>query len=160
MTMQADGLAKVQALNSVDIIRVRPTVTAGAYSANDVVGATLTFPGVFTAKLRAVTLVDQAKQAGAYQLVLFDSAPTNIADNGTYDIADADMLKILGAVHIADTAGADKFDLADNKVYCRQGLDLPLKSVGDGTIYGFLIALGTPTYAAVNDVQIQLNIER
>lgn len=144
----------------IDIVRVTPTVTAGAYSANDVVGGTLTFP-VGSGILRAVTVVDQAKQSGALQLVLFDALPTDIADNGPYDIADADLLKIIGAVHLTDTAGADKFDFSDNKIYMRQGLTIPLKRAdSSAAIYGFLIALGTPTFAATTDVQVQLSIER
>lgn len=144
----------------IAIYRITPTVTAGAYSANDVVGGTLTFNGVSKGILRAVTVVDQAKQTGAYQLVLFDTVPTTIADNATFDIADADLLNVIGAVHITDTAGADKFDFTDNKIYMRQGLNIPLKSdEAAQAIYGFLIALGTPTFAAVTDVQVQIHIE-
>ena len=144
----------------IAIYRVSPTVTAGAYSANDVVGGTLTFSGVSKGILRAVTVVDQAKQAGALQLVLFDAVPTDIADNGTFDIADADLLNVIGAVHLTDTAGGDKFDFTDNKIYMRQGLNIPLRSDEAGqAIYGFLIALGTPTFAATTDVQVQLHIE-
>ena len=137
-------------------VKLNPVVTAGAYSANDVVGATLNFGNV-DGMLRAVTIVDQAKQAGAYQLVLFRDLPTDIADNGTFDIADADLPNIIGAIHITDTAGADKFDFTDNKIYCRQGLALPITDISN--LYGFLIALATPTYAAVTDVHIQLLLE-
>lgn len=132
------------------------TVTAGAYSANDVVGGLLTFGDTPPGILRAVTLTDLAKQAGAYQLVLFRSTPTAIADNDPYDIADADHAKIRGAVHIADTAGANKFDFADSKAYCKDGLSIPHAG---GNLFGFLIALGTPTYAAVTDVTITLHYE-
>lgn len=140
------------------LVRVTPTVTAGAYSANDVVGGTLTFSGIpDKGVIVSVTVVDQAKQAGALQLVIFDSAPTDIADNGAYDIADADLLKIVGAVHLTDTAGADKFDFSDNKIYCRQALVIPYTfGPGSTSLYAFLIALGTPTFAAASDVQVQL----
>lgn len=131
-------------------------VTAGAYSANDVVGGRLNFGSVPPGTLRAVTLTDLAKQAGAYQLVLFSDAPTAIDDNAPYDIADADLAKIIAAIHLTDTAGADKFDFADNKAYHRQGLDSPLVA---NTLYGFLIALGTPTYAATTDVRLTLHYE-
>ena len=140
---------------------VTPTVTVGAYSANDVVGGRLTFSGLPpSGTIRAVTLVDQAKQAGAYQLVLFSASPTAIADNDTFDIADADLLNVVGAVHLTDTAGADKFDFTDNKIYMRQSLNIPYKKAGTASLFGFLIALGTPTYAAATDVQIQLHIEQ
>ena len=140
----------------IELVRVVPVVTAGAYSANDVVGGTLTF-GTGAAILRAVTITDLAKQAGAYQLVFFKSSPTDILDNGVFDIADADHAKMVGAIHITDTVGADRFDLSDSKLYCRQGLILPFDS---GTLYAFLIALGTPTYAATTDVAITLHLEK
>src|SRR3990167_1760785 len=146
---------------TVHISTVDPTVTAGAYSANDVVGGTLTFLNIPpSGTIRAVTLMDQAKQAGAYQLVLFDASPTAIADNAPYDIADDDVDAIIGAIHITDTAGADKFDFSDNKAYHRQNLAIPYKRAGTSVaIYGFLIALGTPTYAATTDVRLRLHIE-
>jgi hypothetical protein len=136
---------------------VTPTVTAGAYSANDIVGGPLDFGNVPQGLLRAVIIVDEAKQAGAYQLLLFRSVPTTIADNDTYDIADADVKNLVGAIHITDTAGADKFDFADNKAYVRQGLALPIVPGTD--LYGYLICLGTPTYAATTDVKITLSVE-
>lgn len=132
------------------------TVTAGAYSANDVVGGRIEFGPIPPGVLRAVVLTDLAAQAGAYQLVFFKDAPTAIADNDPYDIADADHAKIIGAVHLTDTAGADKFDFADSKMYSRQGLALPMSP---NTLYGYLIALGTPTYAATTDVQVTLQFE-
>lgn len=141
---------------SVNIVRLTLVVTAGAYSANDVVGGRLNF-GVIPAHrtLRAVKLTDLAAQAGAYQLILFDSEPTNIADNAPFDIADADLPKIVAAVHLTDTAGADAFSFTDNKAYMRQGLDIPIEAA---TLYGFLIALGTPTYAATGDVRLALHL--
>lgn len=142
------------------LVRVAPTVTAGAYDANDVVGGILTFSGATRGILRAVTITDLAKQAGAYQLILFDTSPTAIADNAPYDLADDDLNNIIAAVHIADTAGADKFDFADSKAYCKGNINIPLRRADGGTaIYGFLIALGTPTYAAVTDVTVMLHIE-
>lgn len=143
------------------ISRVTPTVTAGAYSANDVVGGTLTFAGVpDEGFIVSVKVVDQAKQAGALQIVFFDSAPTAIANNDTFDIADADLLKVIAAVHLTDTAGADKFDFTDNKIYSRNSLVIPYQlAAGSTALYAFLIAIGTPTFAAVTDVQVQIGID-
>lgn len=145
------------------LVRVTPTVTAALYDANDVIGGLLTFsPVPDDGFIVSVKLVDQAKQAGAYQLVLFDSLPTTIADAAAYDIADADLLKIVGAIHLTDTAGADKFDFSDNKIYSRNSLVIPYQLAQGNTasaLYGFLIALGTPTYAAATDVQVQIGID-
>lgn len=132
-------------------------VTAGAYTANDVVGGRINFGNIPSGILRAVTLVDQASQAGAYQLVLFRRIVTDITDNGANDIADADLEVTLGAIHLTDTAGADSFTFSDNKIYCRQGLALPIVDVAP--LYGFLIAKGSPTYAATTDVWVILSVE-
>ena len=134
--------------------QVALTVTAGGYSANDVVGGRINFGTVPAGhRLKSVIVSDLAKQAGAYQLVLFKDGPTDIDDNDTFSIADADIQNVAGAIHITDSAGADKFDFTNNKLYCRQGLDLPIDA---NTLFGFLIALGTPTYAATTDVRVTL----
>lgn len=138
---------------------VSPTVTAGAYSAADVVGGLLTFSGVpKRGKITEVVVTDQAKQAGALDLVLFNTEPTTIADNGASDIADADIAKIATAIRLADTAGAHKYDFSDNKIYVIAELNRRFERTGDA-LYGFLIAAGTPTFAAVTDVSITIKGE-
>lgn len=149
--------------------QVSPTVTAGAYSTFDVVGGLLTFTGLRGGKLRGITLVDKASQSAVeYLLVLFESAPTTIADNATYDIADADLPKIVfqRRLNITDGwwDGPPRFSgvqaFTDNCYYYEYGMDYPIWSAG-GTIYGFLIVMsGTvPTYAATTDVTISLLVE-
>lgn len=138
--------------------RLQLVVTAGAYGANDIVGGRLNFgqiPAGMT--LRAVQLTDLAAQAGAYQLILFESQPTAIADNDPFAITDADLAFIVAAVHLTDTAGADAFSFTDNKLYLRGGLDIPIQAA---TLFGFLIALGTPTYAATTDVRLALHLSK
>lgn len=142
---------------AVTIKRLDLVVTAGAYSSNDVVGGRLDFGGITTHSLLvAVKIVDLAKQAGAYTLVLFNDEPTSISDNSTYTIADADLEKVVAAVQIDDTAGAHKFDFTDNKLYMRSDLTIPLEA--HGGLYGYLIAAGTPTFAATTDVSVTLHI--
>ena len=144
---------------AVIINRLDLVVTAGAYSSNDVVGGRLSFGGIPAhILLVAVKIKDLAKQAGAYTLVLFNDAPTTINDNATYDIADADLDKIVAAVQLDDTAGAHKFDFSDNKIYLRSDLTIPLEA--NGGLYGYLIAAGTPTYAATTDVSVALHLVR
>ena len=129
------------------ILSVTPTVTVGAYSANDIVGGVLSFGELVRASdLVAVQLDDGANQAGAYQLMLFSvSPPSAIADNGTPGITAADLANCVAILHLTDTAGADSFGFTATKAYfrqCRIG-------IGGGPIFGYLKALGTPTFTAL-----------
>lgn len=149
----------------VDIV-LPLTVTAAAYSSGDCVGGLLSITNVgdaalnsgFTAgKIVGVTLMDEAKQDVDYDLVLFDSNPsaTTFTDKSALDVADADLAKILGFTNI-DTPSL----FADNAVL-RGELDQPIPFILTGTtLYATLVARGTPTFAAVTDVQLRLTIER
>ncbi len=135
---------------------VTPTVTAGAYSANDVVGARLTFTGLQGGTLQSILIIDEAAQSVDYFIVLFNASPTDITDNATFDIADADLDKIIYEDTL--TAAATRRAFTDNSYHRLFNLDVPLWSEG-GTIYGFLITTGTPTYAATDDITVILQVE-
>jgi hypothetical protein len=137
--------------------KVTPAVTASsAYSANDVVGGMLTFGGLSNGTLQSITICDNATQAEDYLLVLFESAPTTIADNATFDIADADLDKIIYQDSLTSSSNRQAF--TDNSYHYLYGLSVPLWSAG-GTVYGFLITTGTPTYAATSDITVTLQVK-
>jgi hypothetical protein len=140
--------------------KVTPTVTAGAYTANDVVGGLLTFGGLRNGTLQAITVCDNAAQDVDYLLVLFESAPTSIADNATFDIADADLDKIIYQDNMIGTgsSGVNRQAFTDNSYQYIYGLSVPLWSAG-GTVYGFLITTDTPTYAATSDITVTLQVK-
>jgi len=131
-------------------------VTAGAYSANDVVGGLITFTGLRGGVLEAIAITDNAAQSVDYLLVLFESAPTDITDNATFDIADADLVKIIYQHTL--TSATDRQAFTDNSYHFAHNLYKRLRSAG-GTIYGFLITPGTPTYAATTDVSVMLDVD-
>lgn len=136
--------------------KVTPAITAGAYSANDVVGGRLKFPGFTLGTLQSITVCDNANQAVDYILVFFESEPTDIADNAPADIVDADLDKIIYNDTLLDAS--DKKAFVDNSFVFLYNLDVPLWATGD-SIYAFLITLGTPTYAATNDITVTLQVE-
>ena len=136
--------------------KVTPTVTAGAYGANDVVGGLLTFSGLRNGTLQAITICDNATQAVNYLVVLFESAPTGIDDNDTFDIADADLDKIIYQDSL--TSASERQAFTDNSYHYLYGLSVPLWSAG-GTVYGFLITTSTPTYAATSDITVTLQVK-
>jgi len=141
---------------SIKRFKITPTVTAGAYSANDVVGGTLEFIGFQKGTLQSITICDNANQSVDYILVFFESQPTDIADNAAGDVADADLDKIIYNDSLLDAS--DKKAFVDNSFVFLYNLDIPMQGDG-GNIWAFLITTGTPTYAAVDDITITLQVE-
>ena len=140
------------------IVRFKPTppVTAGAYSANDVVGGRLQFIGWRHGTLQSVTITDAAAQAVDYVLVFFESQPTDITDNATFDIADADLGKIIYQDGLTSSANRQAF--TDNSYHSIYNLDVPMWGTGSD-IWAFLITTGTPTYAATSDITVTVQVE-
>src|SRR5690349_16334679 len=74
-----------------------PTITAGAYSAGDVVGGLLTFAvgSSFAGGnilIRHLTIGDADNEKAAMDLWFFNAAPTVIADNGAFStVTDAEI---------------------------------------------------------------------
>lgn len=139
-----------------------PTITAGAYSANDAVGGKLTFAGAAiagaqTGAIRAVVLQDKAKQAIAADLVLFNADFTPTADNAAFAPSTTDLAKIIGVIPLP-SANYSSFNA--NGVQTVQ-CDLPFElAEGSTAIYGQLVTRGTPTYAATSDLTIALVVEQ
>lgn len=132
-----------------------PTITAGAYSAGDVVGGLLTFTlqsgsGVFL--LKSVRIVDDDNEKAASHLYLFNSEPTTIADNGAFAPTVADLKKMVANIAIA---AADFSTLNSNAVALIEDLTAMFKS-DTGKVYGYLVCDATPTYTAVTDLSIKL----
>jgi len=135
---------------------VTPSVTAGSYSANDVVGGRLTFVGFRGGSIQSITIVDNSAQSVDYLLVLFESSPTDITDNNTYAIADADLPKIIKQLTLTAASHRQAFD--NNAIYTLENLDVPLGVVGRA-IFAFLITTGTPTYAATTDITVTIQVD-
>jgi hypothetical protein len=147
--------------NPIVCITQTPTVTAGAYSANDVVGGLLTFASAALASGRGgeIVIVDDAGQNVGYNLHLFDRTFTAMSDNGAWNPSDIDMQNYEGFVDIAATdraAGSNNSGAAKST-----GLRCPLPYICSGTsLFGQLETSGTPTYAATDDLTIKLYVRR
>lgn len=134
------------------------TVTAGAYSSLDVVGGRLQLHGIGAPpgiRLHSIVISDLAAQNIDYRVTILDAVPTDIADNAVFDIADADLPKII----FDRTLDAPTYRKAynDNSIHIMDGLDVPLRSnEGDGDLWMFLSCIGAPTYAGTGDVDVLL----
>lgn len=139
-----------------------PTVTAGAYSANDAVGGMMTFvnagaSGVDVEQgviLDSVIVTDKGKQDALLDLVLFNQGFTATADNGAFTIVDTDLPNIVAVVAISTY-----YDAADNSVAFARNLGIPLPlAIPGSALYGQLVTRGTPTYASASDLAVTLGI--
>jgi len=143
-------------------ITVTPVVTAGAYSAKDVVGGLLTFANAASVYkgagiIRKIVVRNNAMVADLLMVNLFSQAPAVIADNAAYDPTDAEMVYNIGAIPIV---AADYVLGTDNAVATKL-LECPFVLVAGGTsLYVYVSTVATPTYVAITDFALTLTIER
>jgi len=142
---------------------VVPTITAGAYSAGDVVGGEITLTNAMrtssgTGVLIEVTIVDLANQKAPLDLLFFDSDPTNgQADNAAYAWNAADQARFLAHIPIA---AADYTTIASQAVCTLLTGGIPLAASGTANLYLIIVTSGTPTYTSVSDLRLRLGILR
>lgn len=137
-----------------------PTITAGAYSAEDAVGGLLTFAAAVRTtgkhgKLNTVVLKDKAFVKNVLELWLFDSDPTVAADNAAFTFTDGNIAKCVGIVPIA---AANYYIAADNQIAIVQLTNFQFNCAAT-SLYGQLKCTGTPTYAGTTDLTVTLQIE-
>ena len=145
--------------NATRDIVVTPTITAGAYSANDAVGGKLTFTGAlgkqnWGAVNIACVITDKGKQDAALALVLFGADFTPIADNAAFDPSDADLIKIIGYISISTY-----LSWVDNSMAIGVATIPMVSGSASGTIYGQLYTTDTPTYTSASDLQVRLVLQ-
>jgi len=134
-----------------------PTVSAGAYSAGDVVGGLLTFPVGEKGDGR-IPIVDsalvtlKAAIASTMTLHLFNAAPAVIADNGAFTIGTvADVQKFLGSWTFGSA-----LNLGTPKAYMSVAIGLPMLPADGQNLYGYLVDGTGFTPTSTSDVQIRL----
>jgi len=139
---------------SATVVEVTPTLDTNAYASGDRLGSIMTLTDAArllggTATLLDVSVVDQAKQCVAVDILFFDESPTVAsADNAAIDIADAQMIdKFLGRVSIATT---DWTNLAGNCEASPAQSAKIMKAISTSkNLYALaVVRSGTPTFAA------------
>lgn len=157
------GLAVAQtSVGATKFVSATPTVDTNAYATGELIGGKLTFAGavrgnVGTGYVIGVTIKDLSAQASDLDLVLFSSDPTatTFTDQAAFDIADADVSKVLGVINFGSSA---RFAFADNGVKHVGSIVIPIRAASSSTIYGALVSRGTPTFAAATDVTVTLAV--
>ena len=136
---------------------VAPTITAGAYSAGDVVGGLLTFDVSGAPEgslLTRALLVDDDNEKPELTLYLFNAAPTTIADADAFAPAVADLKKLITKIVFAV---ADYVTVNSNAYALKEDLN-DLIPANTGYVYGYLVCTATPTYTASSDLWVSLDL--
>jgi hypothetical protein len=137
-----------------------PAVTAGAYSANDAVGALMTFTNAVRAtgghgKIHTLTFTDLGVTANVLNLWLFSDSIAAIADNAAFDPSDAELLTCVGVIPLV---AADYLVATDNQALTMENVGFVFNCTGT-SLYGQFECVGTPTYASTSDIKIRLQVE-
>ncbi len=144
------------------LVRTTPAVTAGAYSAGNVVGGIQTIGPLGSAFgrgiIKDIAVVDKANQKAAMTVLFFSDNPTasTFTDKAAPVIAAADEGKFLGKVEIATTdwttIGAKAVATKECSTVIASLIAAALQTDGQRTIYSVVVTSGTPTYASTSDL--------
>jgi hypothetical protein len=140
----------------ISVLEETITPANSAYHAGDVVGGRLeigTLEGAGAAGgflIVGIALVDDDNEGAALNLHLFDRAPTSIADHAAFAPTAADLAKRVRKVAI--TAG-DYETINSLKVAYIEEVNTLIPSA---TVWAYLEAVATPTYAATKTLTLRL----
>lgn len=142
-----------------DLIVVTPTISAAAFSANDVVGGKLTLAGAVRVaggkgKITGLKLVDASKQEADLLVFIFGAdLAGNYLDNAAEAVTAADWLKWIGTIKILST----DYEQMANASLADLGFEMPIEAAAGTTIYALIVTTGTPTYGA-NALQLTFGV--
>jgi hypothetical protein len=146
------------------VLTATPTIDTAIYASGDLLGTKLTLTNAVRVastggKIMSVTVVDQAKQSIALDVLFFEADPTGttFTNNAALDVADADLLNAVGSVSVV---AGDYIALADNSLATVKNVNLRFKLDSGTSLYACLITRGTPTYAAATDIQLKVGVEQ
>lgn len=163
VTVSTAGALTVEARPLVVRLAQTPAISnAVAYTAKDAVGALLTFAGATqavggTGVVTGVQIADKGAQLADLDLILYDRTETAPTDNAIYAPTDTAIGQVVGVVKIA---AADYADFSDNSV-AHKAVTIPFKlDASTSSIFGVLVARGTPTYTSTSDLTITLTVQQ
>jgi hypothetical protein len=128
------------------------------YSSGDLVGGLLNISDIESEKkfggglIQSVLITDLAKQDIDKDVVFFDTNPSNttFTENAALDIADADLVNILGVAQVTTW-----IDFNDNSIGQALNLAIPFSNTA---LYAAIMERGTANYASTSDLTIRVGI--
>lgn len=148
-------------LGQSSAVVVAPTVTAGAYSAGNVVGGLLTFANVFgpafSGRLTDFLVKSKSVQTTTYKLYLFNQQPTNSTwtDKAAPAINALDLPFLLGVW----TSGASDSGLGTETSNQLDNINAIIRS-SNQNLYAILVCVATPTYASTSDITVEVRTRK
>lgn len=139
-------------------VTVQPTVTNGAYSAGDIMGALMSFPtgrgnGVAVI-VNEISVMIKAAVTPSLNFVLLTADPTSTTktDNAAYSLNAADAFKVRKTIPVTTL-----YDHGTPNEYSSGGINLVVKPNGAGDIlYGLLIDGTGVTLTSTSDIQVRM----
>lgn len=137
-----------------------PTITAGAYSASDVVGGLMLFDFTFGGRtesgvIRRLAIYDGANDKAALDVYLYRQRPVNvIADNGAFALTNDNSLlitKIAVAAGDYTTVGSVAYAFKDGL-----NIDYHLTGAPKEGLFAYAVCTGTPTYDSTTQLIFRL----
>lgn len=139
---------------------VSPTVDTAIYASGELLGGKLTISnaaksGVHSGVIGTVIISDLDSDSADIDVVYFKSNPTGttFTDQAAFDVADADLTKIICVVPVTDY-----FVFNDNSIGIAQNANCPFDLGDETTMYAALVSRGTPDYAAATDLTLTTSI--
>lgn len=161
----SEAFAGIFGWNQGDIY-INPTVTAGGYTAGDVVGGEITLTNFMRLSGKSglaygVTLVDVSGSAVGLDFLLFNAAPTaNLADNAAYAWNSADYAKLVMHFRV-DASEWTKPGPSLTPAVCSKALSaFPLTASGSADLYLYIVCVTAPTFAATTDLHVRFGPAR
>jgi len=139
------------------VVTVTPTVTAGAYTALDIVGAIQTIANATRVSgeatiLQSITVTDLNKQNVELTIFFFNANPANgtYTDNLALTIHDTDMAMCVGKVKVS---ASDYSSASASSVATVSNFALPLTPAATSLFAIAQASSGAPTYASTSDLR-------
>ena len=146
------------------VVSVTPTITAGAYTALDIVGAIQTIANATRVSgeptmLQSIVVTDLGKQNVELTIFFFNANPSNgtYTDNIALTIHDTDMAMCVGQVKVL---AGNYASASASSVATVSNIGLPLKPAAT-SLFAIAQASGSaPTYASTSDLDFKYGLLR
>lgn len=137
-------------MKSIRTVDKQPVITAGIYAANDVVGGLITLPigKNDSGKLVGIAIADDGDVKAEFNIHFFDAAPTSIVDNAAYAPTIADLQKRVTTVNVPTA----NYTTVNGNAYADVA---PTAYYDADRLYAYIVAVGTPTFTAIDDLFIR-----
>lgn len=148
------------------VVSVAPTVTAGAYTADDVLGGEMTISNAAresggSGVLSSICMIAEDDDADGWaadgvEVLIFGSDPAGTyADNDPLAVTDADAANLLGSVLLGT-----KVDCGDVSLLYARNIDLPYVCSGSANLYALAVNRGGASPEATDALTFKFHLKR